>query len=213
MSKNKIVIVNNEMELLINIANTLINKKIQMNLIGGSKIDRSELEENQKLVFTNSVAFGLDIVVEIIELMQIKNIFIVSTIEEAVTRTENILRRNNLFDNVLFVIKPEESKVEARDKNLVSISETIEVDCKKKKAFKNGEYIHLTNKEYQLLSLFLGNKNKVISRKDILSKIWGKSEEGNDRKVDTFVKILRKKMDIISIKTLHGVGYEWVEQE
>ena len=69
--------------------------------------------------------------------------------------------------------------------------------------------IRLTNKEYQLLLLFLSNSNIALSREQILDSIWGIDYEGENRVVDTQIKLLRRSLGEYGryIRTIRGVGY------
>lgn len=87
------------------------------------------------------------------------------------------------------------------------IYEGYEVDLNKRLVFKNEKEIVLTTLEFDLLIMFLENKNKSFSRDDILKKVWGEDYFGSDRVVDDLVRRLRKKMPNININTLYGFGY------
>lgn len=72
----------------------------------------------------------------------------------------------------------------------------------------DGE-IELNHKEYSLLIYFIENKNRVLSREQILVNIWGYNFQGDIRTIDTHIKTLRAKLLICSeyIKTIRGSGY------
>jgi len=74
-----------------------------------------------------------------------------------------------------------------------------------------NEIISLTNKEYDLLLYLVTNKNIAISRKDLLSNIWGFDYFGDGRTVDTHIKMLRSHLGSAGeyIKTVHGFGYKF----
>ncbi|SDB03700.1 response regulator transcription factor [Eubacterium oxidoreducens] len=76
----------------------------------------------------------------------------------------------------------------------------------------NGEPLFLRPKEYDLLLFFLQNKNIVFSRDELLNKVWGYDYGGDDRTVDSQVKMLRRALgDYRShIITIRGVGYKFV---
>ncbi len=77
---------------------------------------------------------------------------------------------------------------------------------------KNGNYINLTVKEYDLLELFIRNKNIAMSREQILDKVWGFDYFGMTRTVDTHVQRIREKLDLKdNIKTVFKVGYRLEE--
>lgn len=74
-------------------------------------------------------------------------------------------------------------------------------------AFFRDTELDLTNKEFDLLVYFIENKNNLLSREQILSKVWGNNYFGSDRVVDDTIRRLRKKMCKLSIETVYGYGY------
>ena len=75
----------------------------------------------------------------------------------------------------------------------------------------NGERVALSPKEYDLLVMLFENRGKVITREQILSKIWGYDYFGDDRTLDTHIKLLRKNLGEYShyLVTVRGVGYRF----
>jgi len=67
----------------------------------------------------------------------------------------------------------------------------------------------MTQKEFDILSLLIRNKNMTLDRDRLLNKVWGFDYYGDQRTVDTHIKTLRAKMGIYGkmIKTVRGVGY------
>ncbi len=74
----------------------------------------------------------------------------------------------------------------------------------------NDEEIKLTPKEYEILVYFIKNKNIAISREVLLSQIWGYDFFGDDRTIDTHIKMLRNNLGKYRnlIKTVRGMGYK-----
>lgn len=74
-----------------------------------------------------------------------------------------------------------------------------------------GEEIKLTTKEYQLLLLLMKNSKIVLKRETILDKIWGFEYEGNERTIDTHIKMLRHSLGDYGeyIRTIRGTGYSF----
>lgn len=68
-----------------------------------------------------------------------------------------------------------------------------------------GREQELPNREFSLLRCFMENKNQVLTREQLLRKVWGYDYEGDDRTVDTHVKKLRAKG--VTIETVIRVGY------
>lgn len=82
-----------------------------------------------------------------------------------------------------------------------------EIDKEKRIVYEKNKELSLTTLEFDLLMLFLENKNKSFSRGQILDTVWGKDYFGSDRVVDDLVRRLRKKMNKLNINTIYGYGY------
>ena len=74
-----------------------------------------------------------------------------------------------------------------------------------------GERIDLSPKEYDLLFYLIENKNVALSRDRLITEVWGYDYFGDDRTLDTHIKLLRKSLGECSkyIVTLRGVGYRF----
>lgn len=74
----------------------------------------------------------------------------------------------------------------------------------------DGKEVLLTLKEFELLCLLLKNRGIVLSRDQLLNKIWGYSFDGESRTVDVHIRTLRKKLGSAGdvVKTIRGVGYK-----
>ncbi|MBY0599552.1 response regulator transcription factor [Bacillus bingmayongensis] len=75
-------------------------------------------------------------------------------------------------------------------------------------AYINGEKVELTTKEFEIIAMLLQNQGTVLSRSDLLDKVWGYEYYGDVRVIDTHIKNLRKKLNIPYIKTVKGIGYK-----
>ena len=73
----------------------------------------------------------------------------------------------------------------------------------------SGEPINVTYKEYELLKYLIINKGNVLSRDQIMERVWGTDYEGETRTVDMHIKTLRQKLGTAGeyIKTVRNVGY------
>ncbi|KIQ78994.1 MULTISPECIES: response regulator transcription factor [Bacillus] len=76
------------------------------------------------------------------------------------------------------------------------------------KVYVNKVEVPLTTKEFEILQLLLQNEKKVLTRENIVEKIWGYEYAGDTRMIDTHMKNIRKKLDIPYIKTVKGIGYK-----
>lgn len=95
-------------------------------------------------------------------------------------------------------------KLDTLDINFTS--HTIKIDNKK---------IDVTPKEFEILKYLINNKEIAISREQLLSKVWGYDFFGDDRTVDTHMKMLRRNLGKYRdhIVTIRGIGYKFVENE
>ena len=109
--------------------------------------------------------------------------------KELVLRVNNIIRR---------VYTKERQKITYKD---------YIIDLDKRMAFQGDEDLNLTTLEFDLLYIFVTNKEKSFSRDDILNNIWGENYFGTDRVVDDLIRRLRKKMPLLDINTIYGYGY------
>ena len=88
----------------------------------------------------------------------------------------------------------------------------LEIDLEKRKVKHNGEIKKLTHKEFQLLYALAQCPNKVFSRNELLSNVWGWSHFGHTRTVDIHIGYLRKKFEENPrkprlLQTIRGIGY------
>lgn len=109
--------------------------------------------------------------------------------KELVLRVNNILKR--IHNSYTSIIK----------------YENYEIDKERRIVIENNKELSLTTLEFDLLLLFIENKNKSFSRGQILDSVWGEDYFGSDRVVDDLVRRLRKKMNKLHINTLYGYGY------
>jgi two-component system alkaline phosphatase synthesis response regulator PhoP len=83
---------------------------------------------------------------------------------------------------------------------------------------RDGKELDLTSREFELLLLFCKNEGIVMSREQILEKVWGYDFYGDARVVDVHIRHLREKIEIdpgnpLYIKTVRGVGYKFLQPE
>ena len=85
----------------------------------------------------------------------------------------------------------------------------ISIDLEKREVKNKGEAVELTLKEYELLCYLMENTNRVVTREELLDRIWGYDYDGETRTLDMHIKTLRQKLKESghSIKTNRPVGY------
>jgi len=107
-------------------------------------------------------------------------------------------------------------RVYQRNKSISNFTDVLKVkdivmDNKTHQVKRDGIDIELTKKEYDLLKILLINKNVVLTREQLIQKVWGYDYEGDSNVVDVFVRYLRSKIDEgfddKLITTIRGVGY------
>jgi DNA-binding response OmpR family regulator len=98
-----------------------------------------------------------------------------------------------------------------QDEEDVQYLDTLRIDFKSKLVEQDGEPVTLTSTEFRLLEFFVRNKNRVLSRMEILEKVWGIDFNMGTNVVDVYVNYLRKKIsnspDKKFIQTVVGMGY------
>ena len=95
------------------------------------------------------------------------------------------------------------------------IFQGLKIDLGGRVVFVDGEKIDLTPKEYDLLVFLVKNENIALSRETLLNKVWGYDFFGDDRTVDTHIKMLRNSIKDYRkfIVTVRGVGYKFDTRE
>ncbi|MBP3915064.1 MULTISPECIES: response regulator transcription factor [unclassified Clostridium] len=114
-------------------------------------------------------------------------------IEELIARIEVVFRREKTLSS---------SIVKFKDITINRNSRVVE---------KNNNEIILTNKEYEILMSLIDNKNRVVTREELLEKVWGYSYEPETNVVDVYIRYLRAKLNNENkeeyIQTVRSVGY------
>ena len=114
-------------------------------------------------------------------------------IEELLARIEVVFRRQDRLNNSIVKFKD------------------IVINKSSRSVKRNGNEISLTNKEYELLMILVDNKDKVVTREELLEKIWGYGYEPETNVTDVYVRYLRTKLNNENkeeyIQTVRSVGY------
>ena len=91
----------------------------------------------------------------------------------------------------------------------------LTIDVGNYEAFRNGEKLSLTLKEFELLKLLVISRGKVLTRDFLLDRIWGYEFYGETRTVDVHIRHIRQKLgdDAHYIETIRGVGYKFNDRQ
>lgn len=147
-----------------------------------------EMDSNVPVIFTSARDQDLDKIIGL-ELGSDDYVTKPYSPKELVLRVNNIIKR-------VYTQSVEKIRYEVYD-----------IDIEKRTVFLNDQEISLTTLEFDLLMMFLNNRNKSFSREEIIAYVWGPDYFGSDRVVDDLVRRLRKKMPELHINTLYGYGY------
>ena len=92
------------------------------------------------------------------------------------------------------------------------VSDGLEIDLAGRNVYVDGKKVYLTPREYDLLFYLVRNEGIAIPREQLLADVWGYDFFGEDRTVDTHIKMLRANLGPYrdKILTLRGVGYKLV---
>lgn len=87
------------------------------------------------------------------------------------------------------------------------VYQNLVLDCDNYTAAVDGAEYELTQREFEVLKELLTHQGRILTRQNLLDKLWRYDFYGDERVVDTHIKNLRKKLGIAFIKTVRGVGY------
>ncbi len=107
-------------------------------------------------------------------------------------------------------------KVEEKKNEIVSMADGgLVADITARIVYVDGVRIDMSPKEYELFFYLLRNKNIALSRDKLLQDVWGYDFFGDDRTLDTHIKILRKSLGRYSdfVVTIRGMGYRFEEKK
>ena len=104
-----------------------------------------------------------------------------------------------------------------RERSSTLTSGSVELDPVARTVSRCGESVELTEREFDLLAFFLRNPRQVLSRDQLLERVWHSPEAAESNVVAVYVKYLRDKVDrpfgTSSLQTVRGRGYRWDPDE
>lgn len=115
--------------------------------------------------------------------------------KELLARIKAVLKRSSASEQAMDIIR----------------YEGLEINVTGREVLVDGKVASLTPKEYDLLFYLVRNKGIALSREKLLEEVWGYDFFGDDRTVDTHIKMLRNSLGEYRkfIKTLRGMGYKF----
>ncbi|MDE5792987.1 MAG: response regulator transcription factor, partial [Oscillospiraceae bacterium] len=120
--------------------------------------------------------------------------------KELMARVRAVLARSKATNN--FIQKDERERM---------VFDGLEIDLSGREVYVNGAKASMTPKEYDLLFYLVRNKGLALTRDKLLEAVWGYDFFGDDRTVDTHIKMLRNSLGEYRkfIVTLRGMGYKF----
>lgn len=128
------------------------------------------------------------------------------SISEVLARVRAVLRRTAAANASTQVTEDSEYETDLNYK-------TLRIDRNAKLAYLDNEALALTRTEFEILQFFLTHRNRIYSRQEIISSVWGEDIVVNNRTIDTNITRLRKKIGQYAdnIVTRQGFGYGFKE--
>lgn len=124
-------------------------------------------------------------------------------IEELLARLRAVLRR--------VAIEKKSTAPRGVDKEKIIVFRDLTIETANRIVHRDGESIDLTKREFDLLMTLIEHKNNVVSREELLRKIWGSDSKIETNVVEVYVRYLRNKIDAPDkpsyVKTVRGTGY------
>ncbi len=109
------------------------------------------------------------------------------------------------------VVASRNKRQEASAERKVFVKEGLEVDFTGRMVKIDGKNVEMTPKEYDLLFYMVENRNIALTREQLITEVWGYDYYGDDRTLDTHIKLLRSSLGEYRkfVITLRGVGYRF----
>jgi DNA-binding response OmpR family regulator len=116
-----------------------------------------------------------------------------------------------LVARVRAVLRRSDGRVDASDDDLPPVLEVddLRIEVGPREVFVKGDEVALTPKEFDLLTALVQARGLVLSREQLLERVWGYTFLGDSRTIDVHVRQLRRKLgDACPIETVWGTGYK-----
>ena len=198
-------------------------KQNEYNLVHKTNIkDTSNFLQNEKIEFiildiSLPDGNGLDLYNNIIKKLNIPTIFLTAKDDE-----ETIVKGLELgaedyitkpFSTKELIVRMKKIILRTKKNQIIEIQD-IKFDIDKMVVYRNKEKIKFTSLEIKILHLLFMNLNKVVTRNEIIDKIWEwTGNDVNDNTVTVYLKRIREKLQTDIIITIKGIGYRIDENE
>jgi phosphate transport system protein len=126
---------------------------------------------------------------------------VINIIESIVSYLESRITKHEYLKNSQVIYTK-------KDKDLIKV-EDIVLDKNKYTVNRNGVNFNLPKKEFELFHLLISDVDKVFTREEILSKVWGDNVVVGSKTIDVHIRKIRKKLEINNIVSIKGIGYKY----
>lgn len=120
--------------------------------------------------------------------------------------------KNELVARIRAVLRRGQGEVPGEDSGVLAVS-NIRMDVERHQVFVDGRPISLPLKEFELLEFLMRNAGRVLTRLQIIDRVWGSDYFGDTKTLDVHIKRLRAKIEVdpanpVLIQTVRGLGYK-----
>ncbi len=126
------------------------------------------------------------------------------SVKELIARVRAVLRRTE-------AARTEDNQIRLQTAGII-------IDLVRRRVSVDGQSIHLPLKQFELLKILMANKDKVVSRDELLKSVWGSEAEKDTGTLDVHIRWLREKLEADpsspqKIRTVRGVGYKIISDQ
>ncbi len=121
-------------------------------------------------------------------------------------RSNGVVTKPFSFDDLLSKMRAVLLGGNNHDDQLLRAGRLV-LDTRSREAQIDGQCVNLTTREFALLRTFLEHPGEVLSRQQLLSRVWGLEFDPGSNVVDVYIRYLRHKLGASILKTVRGVGY------
>ncbi len=119
---------------------------------------------------------------------------------------DDYMRKPFSFDELLARVRLRLRSTSAGEATVLRVAD-LALDVRTRRALVGEKTIELTTREYALLEEFMRHPDQVLSRQQLLSRVWGFDFDPGSNVVDVYVRYLRNKLGTDRIETVRGAGY------
>lgn len=122
---------------------------------------------------------------------------------------DDYMRKPFAFDELLARLRLR-LRASARPEETVLKLGDLELDLRTRRATSQGQQVELTSREFGLLEVLMRHPDQVMTREQLLSRVWGFDFDPGSNVVDVYVRYLRAKVGEDRIETVRGAGYRLI---